>query len=68
MWFLIKNSFLSQNYWSLTETREMGTEINLCKFGLDPIIFLDSTGIRSLKYKEIRGSGAIFLGVYKHST
>ena len=31
------------------------------KFELDPIIFLDFTDIWSLKYKEIRGSGAKLL-------
>ena len=32
----------------------MGSENNLWKFELDQIIFLDFTGIESLKYKEIR--------------
>ena len=36
----------------------MGTENILCKFGFDQIIFLDFTGFGSLKYKEIRVSGA----------
>ena len=37
----------------------MGTENNRWKFELDPpIIFLDFTDIWSLKYKEIRASGA----------
>ena len=44
-----KKIFISQNYWSFTETRVMGTENNLWKFELDPIIFLDSTGIWSKK-------------------
>ena len=55
---LNKNSFISQNNRSITETRVIGTENNLCKFELGPIIFLDSKGIWNLKYKEIRGSGA----------
>ena len=41
MWFLNKNRFVSQNYWSFTETRVIGTENNLRMFELDPIIFLD---------------------------
>ena len=32
----------------------MGTENDLWKYELDPIIFLDFTGIWSLKYEEIR--------------
>ena len=49
---LKKNCFISQNYWSFTETRVMGTENNLWKFELDQIIFLDSTGIGSLNIKK----------------
>ena len=56
--FFSKNSFISQNNWSFTETRVMGTENNLWKFELDPIIFLDFTGICSLKYKVKRVSAA----------
>ena len=42
MWFLNKNSFISQNYWFFfTETRVMGKENHLWKFELEPIIFLD---------------------------
>ena len=36
----------------------MGTENILRKFELDQIIFLDFTGIGSLKYKVISVSGA----------
>ena len=36
----------------------MGSGNILWKFELDQIIFLDFTGIESLKYKEIRVSGA----------
>ena len=64
-WLMKKNSFISQNHWPFTETRKMGTENNLWKFELDPIIFLDFKDIWSLKYKEIRVSGAKhFWGVY----
>ena len=52
MWFLNKNSFVSQNHWSFTEKTVMGTENNLWKFELDLIIFLDFTDIWSLKYKR----------------
>ena len=45
MWFLTKNSFISQNHWSLTETKEIGIEKNLWNFELDPITFLDFTDI-----------------------
>ena len=48
----------------VTKTRVMGTEKNLWKSELDPIICLDSTGIWSLKRKEIKGSGAMI----KYST
>ena len=42
----------------------MGTENILWKFEFDQIIFLDFTGIESLKSKEIRVSGAkLFWGV-----
>ena len=50
MWFLNKNDFISQNWWSFTETIEMGSGNILWKFELDQIIFLDFTGIESLKY------------------
>ena len=41
----------------------------LWKFELDQITFIDFTGIESLKYKEIRVSGAkFFLGVYAKNT
>ena len=64
-WFLNKNNFISQNYRSFTQTTVMGTVNILWKFELDQSIFLDFTGIRSLKYKEIRVSGAkLFWGVY----
>ena len=43
------------------ETRVIGTENNLWKCELDKIISLDFTDIWSVKYKEIRGSGAKFL-------
>ena len=36
----------------------MGSGNILWKFELDQIIFLDFTGIESLKYKDIRVSGA----------
>ena len=36
----------------------MGTENNLWKIELDPIIFMNSTGIGNLKSNEVRGSGA----------
>ena len=36
----------------------MGTNNILWKFELDELIFLDFAGIGSLKYKEIRVSGA----------
>ena len=49
MWCLNNNNIISQNYYSFTETRVMGTENNLWKFKLDPIIFMDITGIWSLK-------------------
>ena len=43
----------------------MSTENILWKFELGQIIFLDFTGIVSLKYKEISVSGAkLFWGVY----
>ena len=58
VFFLNKNSFISQTHWSFTETKVMGTENNLWKFELDLIIFLDFTDIWSLKYKEIRVGGA----------
>ena len=58
MWFLNKNNFISQNYWSFTETTVIGTENILWKFELDRTIFLDFTVIESLKYKEIKMSGA----------
>ena len=58
MWFLNKNNFISQNYQSFTESVVIGSGNILLKFELDPIIFLDFTGIESLKYKEIRVSGA----------
>ena len=58
MWFLNKNSFISQNYRPFTETTVMSTENILWKFELNQIIFPDFTGIRSFKYKEIRMSGA----------
>ena len=45
MCFLKKNIFISQNHWSLTENRVMGTENNLWKIELDSIIFLDFTDI-----------------------
>ena len=57
-WFLNKKIFIAQNYRSFTETTVMGTENILWKFELNQIIFLDFTGIGSLKYKEIRVSGA----------
>ena len=42
----------------------MGSGNILWKFELDKIISLDFTGIESLKYKEIRVSGAkLFWGV-----
>ena len=60
MWFLNKNNFLSQNFrlFFFTETTVMGSGNILWKFDLDQIIFLDFTIIESLKYKEIRVSGA----------
>ena len=58
MLFLNKNNFISQNYRSFTQTTVMGKEKILWKFELDQSIFLDFTGIGSLKYKEIRVSGA----------
>ena len=62
MWFLNKNSVASQIYRSFTETIVMDTENILCNFELNQIIFLDFTGIGSLKYKEIRVSGENLLG------
>ena len=56
--FLNKNNFISQNYWSFSETTVMGLGKILWKFEHDQIIFLEFTGIESLKYKEIRVSGA----------
>ena len=58
MWFFNKNNCISQNYRSFTELTVMGSGNILLKFELDQIIFLDFTGIESLKYKEIRVSGA----------
>ena len=49
---------MSQNYQSFSETTVMGTKNILWKFEFDLIIFVDFTGIGSLKYKEIRVSGA----------
>ena len=42
----------------------MGTEHILWKFKLSGIILPDITGIGSFKYKDIRVSCAIFLGIY----
>ena len=68
MWFLNKNNFISQKYRSFTGSRIMGSGNILWKFDLDQIIFLDFTGIGSLKYKEIRVSGAkLFLrSIYQY--
>ena len=52
MWFLNKNNFIFQNYRSFSETTVMGSANILRKFELDQIIFLDFTGIESLKSKE----------------
>ena len=58
MSFFNINSFISQNYWSFTETRVMGKEKTIYDhLSLIPWLFLDSTGVWNLKYKEIRGSG-----------
>ena len=54
MWFLNKNNFTSQNYQSFT----MGSGNILWKVEIGQTIFLDFTRIESLKYKEIRVSGA----------
>ena len=43
----------------------MGIENNPWKFELDPRIFLDFTGIWSLKYKKIGVSGAKLFHEYK---
>ena len=54
-----QKSLISQNFWSFTETRVMGTkESNSENLSLIRSFFLDSTDIRYLKYKEIRRSGA----------
>ena len=53
-----QNNFISQNYQSFIKTTVMGTENMFCKFDLNQIIFPDFTCIGSLKYKEIRESGA----------
>ena len=53
-----QNIFISQKYRSFTGSRVIGAGNILWKFELDQIIFLDFTGIESLKYKEIRVSGA----------
>ena len=58
MWFLNKYNFISQYYRFFTQTTVIGTENILWKFELDQSIFLDFTGIGSLKYNEIRVSGA----------
>ena len=58
MLFLNKNNFISQNRYINTETIVMGSGNILWTFELDHIIFIDFTGIKSLKYKEIRVSGA----------
>ena len=59
---LEQNSFISQNKRSFTETAVIGTYNILLKFELDQIIFLD---FKSLKYKEIRVSGAkLFRSVF----
>ena len=63
MWFLNKNSFISQTTGLLQKQTVMGTENILWKFELNQIIFQDFTGIGSLKYKEIRVNGAKLLGV-----
>ena len=66
MWFLNKNHFIAQKYRCFTRSRVMGSGNILWKFEFDQIIFLDFTGIESLKYTEIRVSGAkLFWGVYK---
>ena len=58
VFFFNKNNFISQNYRIFTESTVKGSGNILWKFELDQIIFLDFIGIESLKYKEIRVSGA----------
>ena len=54
-WYLkfFKNIFISQNYPYFKESRVSGSEHFLWKFEFDHIIFLDSTGIGSVKCNEI---------------